>query len=493
MVVMKGRTMSFPQGFIWGAATAALQIEGAFAEDGKGPSIWDMFSKQPGHIWSGHTPEVACDHYHRYREDVALMKKVGIKGYRFSISWPRVLPDGIGNINEKGLEFYDRLVDELLSAEIIPFPTLYHWDLPFALQMQGGWINRDVSDWFAEYTQVVVKKLSDRIEHWLTLNEIQNFTENGYGNGVSAPGETRSFRDVLTAGHNALLAHGKGVQVIRNLAQIPPKIGWAPVSLGAFPASNDPLDIQAARKATFSVAEKTTLLNTWWMDPVYLGRYPEDGLDFFGPDVPEIHDGDMKTICQPLDFFGVNIYGATKVRAGADGEPEKVPFPVGHMMTRQDGVIVPEAMYWGPKFFAERYSLPIYIYENGMSNSDWVALDGKVHDLQRIDFLNRYMLELKKAIDEGVDIRGYFHWTFMDNFEWGHGYKERFGLVHIDYETQKRTLKDSAYWYRDLIRTNGRVLEKMAGVNAYKQELSSPITIPAMDADKHRVKKTIDI
>jgi len=447
--------MGFPKGFVWGAAASSYQIEGAPREDGKGQSTWDMLCRKPGAIWYGQNAEMACDHYHRYEEDVALMKQIGLQAYRLSVAWPRVLPEGTGKANEKGLAFYDRLVDELLAAKVAPYVTLFHWDYPYELYCRGGWLSPDSPRWFAEYTEAVVKKLSDRVTVWMTLNEPQCMVGLGMQDGVQAPGLKMALQDVLRAGHNVLLAHGRSVQAIRANAKSKPTVGYAPVGSVYVPASDDPKDVDAARKLMFSVVTKNCWNNTWWMDPVFLGRYPEDGLKLFADDLPPIRSGDMETINQPMDFLGVNIYGGTPARAGADGKPETAPFKPGHPMTAFKWFVVPEAMYWGPHNYWERYRKPIIITENGMSGTDWVALDGKVHDPARIDFLSRYLRQLRLAIDEGADVRGYLQWSLTDNFEWAEGYKERFGLIHVDFVTQKRTLKDSALWYKDVIATNG--------------------------------------
>jgi beta-glucosidase len=451
--------MAFPKGFVWGAATASYQIEGAAAEDGKGPSVWDMFCRKDGAIWEGQTGDVACDHYHRWREDVALMKKIGLGGYRMSISWPRVLPEGVGRANAAGLDFYDRLVDGLLAAGIDPYVTLFHWDYPYALYCRGGWLNRDSADWFAEYAALVVSRLGDRVRHWMTMNEPQCFVGLGHRDGNQAPGDRLGWREVLRVGHHAMLAHGRAVRAIRAASRGPCQVSYAPMACANFPATDNPRDVAAARKAHFSVSRRDQWNNTWWMDPVYLGRYPEDGLALWGKDGPPVKPGDMETIHQPLDFFAFNVYFGTPTRAGKDGKPEAVPFAPGHPLTAFRWYVSPEVLYWAPKFFYERYKLPIVISENGFSGTDWVALDGQCHDPQRIDFTTRYLLALEKAVREGVPVQGYFHWTLLDNFEWANGTKERFGLIHTDYATQKRTLKDSAHWYRRVIRTNGRSLK----------------------------------
>ena len=452
--------MSFPENFVWGAATASYQIEGAAFEDGKGLSVWDTFCRKGGTIWNDQTGDVACDHYHRYQEDVALMKEIGLHAYRFSISWPRVMPNGVGAVNEKGLAFYDRLIDALLAANVQPYVTLFHWDYPYELYCRGGWLNPDSSDWFAEYTRVIVDKLSDRVQNWMTLNEPQCFIGLALQEGRHAPGDRLGFAQILRAAHNGLLAHGKSTQVIRARARKTPAIGYAPVGRGFMPATNAPADIEAAQRAQFSITAKDVWNSTWFSDPIFFKKYPDDGIALFADAAPEIGANDMEIIGQPVDFYGVNIYQGQIACAGANGEPEIVPFPVGHPLTAFRWYVTPDALYWGPRFYWERYRKPIVITENGMSNIDWISTDGRVHDPQRIDFTRSYLLALERAIADGVDVRGYFHWTLMDNFEWAEGVKERFGLIFTDYATQKRILKDSAYWYREAIATNGANLAR---------------------------------
>lgn len=449
--------LSFPEGFVWGAAAAAYQIEGASSEDGKGPSIWDQFSNRPDATWNGQTGDVACDHYHRYREDVALMREIGLRAYRLSLSWARILPQGIGELSPKGLDFYERLIDELCGAGIEPWVTLFHWDYPLSLYHRGGWLNRDSAEWFAEYAGVVARRLSDRVRCFITLNEPQVFIGAGHQEGRHAPGDRLAFSEVLRAGHHALLAHGRATQALRAESRQPVRVGVAPVGLTKLPATGSLEDTEAARRATFSVGARTAWSNTWWMDPVFLGRYPEDGLTLFGADAPRVGAKDFEIIRQPLDFFGVNVYEGQHVRAGTEG-PEIAPRPVGFPITAFDWGVTPEAAYWAARFFWERYRLPIVVTENGISCRDWPARDGKVHDPARIDFMHRYLLELRRAIGEGVPVEGYFHWSFIDNFEWAHGYKHRFGLVYCDYPSQRRIMKDSAAWYARVIETNGAML-----------------------------------
>ena len=451
--------MPFKKDFAWGVATASYQIEGAPYKVGGGHSVWDMFCQRSGKIADASNGDVACDHFNRYRDDVALMKELGIPNYRMSISWPRVMPTGTSLVDEKGLDFYDKLIDELLEKGVNPHVTLYHWDTPWDVYLRGGWLNRDISSWFADYTEVVVKKLGDRVASWMTLNEPQCFIGLGMELGHHAPGDKLGKQEILWAAHNALLSHGKAVQVIRAHATYKPKVGWAPVGNCSLPFSDSLEDIEAARRATFEM----TTIDTWstplWSDPVFFGKYPAVVDEFWETCFAKPKAGDMEIISQPLDFYGANIYHSSTVKAGADGLPEVVEYPIGGARTVYHWPVTPEALYWGPKFFFERYGKPIVITENGLGLSDWPHVDGKVHDPQRIDYLTRYLRELERASSDGVEVDGYFQWSFMDNFEWNEGYRFRFGLVYVDYETQKRIPKDSAYWYRDVIKSNGSAIQ----------------------------------
>jgi beta-glucosidase len=449
--------MTFPEQFVWGAAAASYQIEGAADVDGKGPSIWDTFCRRPGAVWHGHSGEVACDHYRRFAEDVALMQQLGLRAYRMSIAWPRVLPAGSGAVNEPGLDFYDRLVDGLLEVGVEPWITLFHWDFPHALYLRGGWLNRDAARWFADYASLVVARLSDRVRRWMTLNEPQVFVGMGHRDGTHAPGLKLPLAEVLQAAHVALLAHGEGVQAIRAAARGPCLVGCAPVGQVVLPDAEDASEIDLARRLMFSMPERTVWANTWWMDPMFLGHYPEDGMAVFGRDAPEIRAGDLEVIHQPLDFFGVNSYMG--YLASSRGGPARADdgWPAGHPRTAFNWPITPEILYWGPRFFHERYRLPIVVTENGVSCRDWVSLDGEVHDPNRIDFVARHLRALHRAVAEGIPVLGYFYWSLMDNFEWAEGYKERFGLVHVDFRTQERRLKDSARWYRSVIDSRGAI------------------------------------
>lgn len=456
-----GSASTFPKNFLWGAAAASYQIEGGAKADGKGASVWDMFCERSDAVFENHTGAVACDHYNRFEGDVDLMADLGLHAYRLSLSWPRIIPTGTGAINEKGFEFYDRLVDALLEKGVTPWVTLFHWDYPLDLFHRGGWLNRDSSDWFADYAEQVVKRLSDRVTNYFTLNEPQVYIGFGHNEGQHAPGLRLPVSEMLLAGHHTLLGHGKAVGAMRAAAKQPLNLSYAPVGMPKMPSSDSAADIEFAREATFKITNQNAWNNAWWMDPVYLGHYPEQGLEFYGAAAPQVQAGDMEIISAPIEYFGINIYQGAVVRPAenAAGFTEDEA-PVGGPRSAFNWTITPEALHWGPKFFYERYKKPVFITENGMSGRDWVAQDGKVHDPQRIDFTRQYLQALHRSIQDGADVRGYFHWSVMDNFEWAAGYRERFGLIHVDYETQVRTPKDSYEWYRQVIETNGAHLSK---------------------------------
>ncbi len=437
--------MGFGKNFMWGAASAAYQIEGAYNEDGKGLNIWDEYTHEKGHIKYNETGDISCDHYHRYKEDVAKMKEIGIKNYRFSISWTRVIPNGIGKINEKGLEFYSDLVDELIKNNIEPIVTLFHWDYPLELHKKGGWLNDESSDWFADYAEVVVKKLSDRVKYWITINEPQCFIGLGYCTGKFAPFQTLGNKDLLRISHNVLLAHGKAVKKIRENALQEVKVGFAPTGPCFIPKDNSPETIEIARQKSFECnKDRFIFSNAWWSDPIILGKYPEIEIK------PEIKAGDMEIISQKLDFYGVNLY--------QNHNDTMDDYKQGSARNHLFWHVSPELLYWAPKFLYERYNLPIFVSENGIACHDWIHLDGKVHDPNRIDFIARYLKEYKRAADDGVEVMGYLYWSITDNMEWADGYDPRFGLIYVDYETQERTIKDSGYWYKEVIETNGENL-----------------------------------
>ena len=455
----------FPKDFKWGAATASYQIEGAWNEDGKGLSIWDEFSHTPGKVLNNDTGDVACDHYHRFREDVQLMKQLGLKSYRFSISWPRLLPEGTGKVNEAGIRFYSDLVDELLAAGIQPCATLYHWDLPLALMEKGGWSNPDSADWFAEYTALVADRLGDRLKFFFTFNEISVFIK-GIINGVHAPGVLTTPDYYVKAFHNILRAHGRAVQVLREkVADV--KIGFAPAILPYMPKTE--ADREACRETLFATKRMLdgkpnnpieTFINvpSMCLDPIVFGHYPADGLEVIEKYLPENWQEDMALISQPIDFIAFNVYQGRYATANPAGGINFEKWEPGYARTAIDWPIAPPCIYWVATFLYERYKLPLYVSENGLSSHDWIALDGKVHDMSRIDYLQRHLLQLEKAIEDGADVRGYFQWSLMDNYEWARGYFDRFGLIFVDYPTGTRTVKDSGYWYRKVIDTNGEAL-----------------------------------
>lgn len=389
------------------------------------------------------------------------MKKLGIQAYRFSLSWPRILPNGTGTVNEKGLAYYDSLVDELLTNGIKPFITLFHWDMPFTLQQKGGWINEYSIQWFADYAALVSEHFSDRVTNYFTINEPQCFIGNGYFFGNHAPGWKVDERTYLQIVHNVLRAHGAAVKELRAHSKGPIHVGAALTSAACYPSTDSPDDIEAARQATFSCPNDIPSLNwciSWMADPMLFGRYPEDGYRKFEKYMPAITDDDMKLISQPLDFFGQNIYNGNEVKAGENGEPFQVPRYEGFPRTSNGWPVTPEILRWAPQFLYERYQKSIYIAENGMAAHDVISLDGCVHDPNRIDFYHRYLTELRKCASMGTDIKGYFAWSLLDNFEWTEGYNERFGLIHVNYQTQERTIKDSGYWYQSVIQSNGESL-----------------------------------
>lgn len=450
----------FRDDFVWGVASSAYQVEGRDPEDGCGKNIWDTFAEE-GRILDGKDAYTACDHMHKYKEDYKLMKLLGIKAYRFSMSWARILPEGTGKVNEKAIAMYRDMILSMKENGIEPYITMYHWEFPQALQDKGGWLNEDVIQWFGEYAKVVAENFSDICEYFITLNEPECFVGLGHLSGVHAPGLKLPYKDVFKIAHNALRAHGQAVINLRKYASRPIKVGYAPTCGMAYPATDSPEDIEAARKTLFGFhqpMDNWTWNVAWFNDPVFLGKYPEEGLKKFAEYLPEITDEDMKLISQPLDFMGQNIYNGYMMRQGEDGEPEYVDREAGAAKTAAGWPVTPECFYYGVKFLYERYHLPLYITENGMSCHDDVSLDGRVHDPNRQNFLDLYISALQRANDDGADVRGYFLWTFLDNFEWDKGYTERFGIVYVDFKTQKRIVKDSAFWYQKIIESNGREL-----------------------------------
>ncbi len=435
-------TVQYPSNFLWGAATASYQIEGAWNEDGKGESIWDRYSHTPGKVENGDTGDVACDHYHRWPEDIALMRQLGIKAYRFSVSWPRVLPLGKGRVNLAGLDFYDRLVDGLLAANIEPFITLHHWDYPQALYDSDGWTNRDNLAYFADYSVLMVKRLGDRIRRWTTFNEPGVIAWCGYMNGEHAPG-LRDPKKFVQVTHNLMVAHGLSVQAMR-AANPAIEVGIVLSQWGLDPASADPADVTATEHAWNSG-------DTAFLHPIFAGHYHPEMVDQLNGSEPEIKSGDMALIAQKLDFLGVNSYSRGVISA-TQGRLERIP---GSEYTEMGWeVCAPALRRLLVKLNKDYHLPPVYITENGSAFKDEVTPDGKVHDERRLDYLRQHFTEVRKAMQEGVDVRGYFVWSLLDNFEWAYGYGKRFGLIHVDFETQKRIFKDSAYWYKQVIATN---------------------------------------
>ena len=461
----------FPDGFLWGAASSACQIEGGATEGGRGDSIWDRFARRPGRVADGATPADACDHYHRYREDVALMARLGLNAYRFSIAWPRIFPRGCGAVNRTGLDYYDSLTDALLEHAITPLATLYHWDLPQGLQARGGWATRDTARYFADFTEQVARRLGDRIGLWITHNEPQVAAHLGHEHGIHAPG-TRSLAGALQAAHHLLLAHGLAVEVLRDLtprARVGIALNLAPVH----PAGDSAADADAASRAD-------GYFNRWYLDPLLRGAYPEDLQDAYRELelLPEVEEGDAEVIAAPLDFLGVNYYfrwvvaaGAAGAAAGAAGEAATQRGPRQRELGfRVTNVGAPEqegrtAMGWEvyPAGLSElllhlhREYAPtaLYVTENGAAYEDTPTPDGAIDDTERERYLRAHLEAVHEARTAGAPVRGYFAWSLLDNFEWSHGYRKRFGLVRVDFRSQRRTPKRSALWYRDVIAQGG--------------------------------------
>ena len=434
----------FPEGFLWGAASASAQLEGGWDEDGRTPSIWDTAPAKK--IKYGENCHTACDHYHHWREDVALMQQIGLKAYRFSISWSRVVPEE-GKVNEKGLKFYSDLVDALIEAGIEPMVTIYHWDMPVWVYKKGGWLSERIVPLFRDYAKVVVDALSDRVKWWMTINEPGCFIMNGYMQGAHAPFK-RNYLALSRLTRNCLLAHAEAVKTIRQYAKVKPMIGVA-FSSGAFvPKDETPGEIETARRKSMETSNGL-MSNRWWMDPILAGK-PVRAYGIYST-----REKDMAAIHQPLDFIGLNIY--TSFNYATWGKDTEKPRP-GMPRNSLGWVIDERVMYWNVRFVYDRYKLPIMITENGLASNDIVSLDGQVHDPQRIDFMHRYLRQLKRASNEGIPLLGYLHWSIMDNFEWAEGYDPRFGLIYTDYNTGRRIVKDSAWDYRTIINENGASL-----------------------------------
>ncbi len=445
---------AYPKNFVWGAATAAYQIEGAAAEDGRKPSTWDTFSHTPGKVANGDTGDVADDHYHRYKEDVGILKSLGVKAYRFSISWSRIFPDGTGKANEKGVAFYDRLTDELLANGIQPYATLFHWDLPQALETRvGGWRSSETSRAFADYAGYITKRLADRVKNIFTFNEFSCFTDEGYGSGTKAPGLKLAVATVNQVRHHALLGHGLAVQAIRASAPSDVRIGLAENSRICVPVIETPEHVAAAGKAMRA-------LNAHFLTAIMEGKYLDSYLSRAGKNAPKFNEDEMKVIGSPLDFVGLNMYTPTYVRADDSNagfavaqNPSSYPHMASSWLT-----IGPEIAYWGPRHVGDIWKVrDVYITENGTSSDDRLTADGHIYDTDRIMYVRNHLIHAHRAIAEGWPLRGYFWWSVMDNFEWTDGYSKRFGMYYVDFKTQKRTPKLSASFYRETI-ARSRVL-----------------------------------
>ena len=444
----------FPDGFLWGAATSAYQVEGSPLADGAGASVWHRFVRTPGMVKNGDTGDVACDHYRRMEEDVALMKRLGLTAYRFSIAWGRVLPEGRGRVNEAGLAFYERLVDALLAAGIEPLVTLYHWDLPTALDDRGGWLNPDIADWFADYASVVFRRLDDRVRRWVTLNEPWVVADGGYLHGALAPGHRNRFEAPI-ASHQMLRAHAKAVQAYRAVGsnQIGLVVNLAP----KHPASSSPADLAATRRAD-------AYMNRQYLDPVFFGRYPDEMTEIFGEAWPVWPEADFRLIREPVDFIGVNYYMRDVIRHDESAWPVKTAVVPQSQSTYTDTgwEVHPEGLTEILTWVRDRYgAVPLYVTENGAAFYDPPCADaaGRVADPLRTAYYRSHLRAVHAAIEQGVDLRGYCAWSLMDNLEWSLGFAKRFGLVHVNFDSQARTPKDSAHFYSSVIATHGGALD----------------------------------
>jgi beta-glucosidase len=453
----------FPDNFIWGTATAAYQIEGAAAADGRKPSVWDTFSATPGRVLNGDTGSIACDHYHRYESDIKLMAQLGIKHYRFSLAWTRIIPDGRGAVNPAGIDFYKRLVDCLLDHNITPHATLFHWDSPQALEDQyGSWQNRQIAQDFADYVTAAVRHLGDRITHWMTINEITCFTHMGYAvdrDPPHAPGtRVDRLKTVWQTSHHALLAHGLSCQAIRAASPVPCSVALVDNPTIPVPLSESPADIAAAQTALHTLGYNGGILF-----PALTGAYSPLLLDQLGENAPDIQPGDLEIIAQPLDALGLNLYSGVYVRAiDADPGYEVLPFPQGYPRLHMPWLhLVPDCLYWGIRHISDTLKhtlkqpdLPLLVTENGCAAQDQLTPSSEVIDSDRILYLREHLKSAHRALQEGYPLRGYFVWSLLDNFEWAWGYDRRFGLTYIDYATQTRIPKASFHWYAECVRQN---------------------------------------
>jgi beta-glucosidase len=448
------KPIRFPSGFTWGVAAAAPQIEGAAFDDGKGPSVWDTFSRKPGAVLNGDTLDVACDHYHRFDADFALMRRLGIRNYRLSLAWPRILPDGDGAVNAKGLDFYHRLFDSMERHGITPWVTMFHWDLPQALEDRGGWRVRGTAEAFARYADTIVRAYGDRVKNWITLNEIFCFTRLGYGTGQKAPGARESEQVVNQTYHHALLAHGAGMRAVREHGGKGARVGLTDNVIVTVPVDLQPANVAAAKRA---FAEE----NVRVLEPLFTGRYGATYKRITGTNAAKVQPGDLKLITEPMDFFGLNIYTGFFVRSGKRGRPETLAFPANYPAADCKWLyLMPQVMYWGPKFVADLYAgrrLPLYITENGAGYNEAPPVNGEVHDLHRLECVRNNLTQLRAGMKDGVPVKGYFLWSMMDNYEWEDGYQRRFGIVYNDFATQRRTPKLSAQWYAQVIKRNALI------------------------------------
>lgn len=445
--------MKFPSGFVFGAASSSYQIEGAWNEDGKGESIWDRFAHTPGKIKNGDTGDAACDFYHRSKDDITLIKELGLQAFRFSINWPRILPDGRGSVNAKGLDFYKRLVDDLLAAGVTPWVNLFHWELPQALQDQGGWLKRDCATWFADYTAVVVNHLGDRVTNWMTLNEPMMYASLGYVMGCHAPGYRTPWRFFKVV-HHLMLGHGLAVRTIKD-ERPDARVGIALDLRPIYPATQTEKDRRAVIKAD-------EMMRRTFLDPIFHGRYPPQFMNQNRLIRARIEEGDLQIIAAPLDYVGINTYSRDKVRyawwalgsrfVGVGLEtPDEEFVKDGVQYTAMGWEVYPPALYEVLMLLKNDYGNPVsYVTENGAAFSDTVV-DGRVHDEKREGYLRAHLAEVKRALEDGANCKGYFVWTLMDNFEWAEGYSKRFGLLYVDHHTQQRIIKDSGLWYKSLI------------------------------------------
>lgn len=444
--------LEFPKDFLWGTATASYQVEGAANEDGRGKSIWDTFSHTPGKVLNNDNGDIACDHYHKYKEDIQLIKSLNAKAYRFSISWSRIFPDGTGSPNQKGIDFYNRLVDEMLANGIEPYATLYHWDLPQTLQDKyKGWQSKETSKAFADYAGFMAQKLSDRVKNFFTLNELSTFIELGHGYGVHAPGLKLPLADLYQARHHAVLAHGLGVQAIRATAKAGTRVGVAENIKVAVPVFETPEHIKAAEIATREI-------NARYLTVIMEGKYTDVYLKKAGANAPKFTEEELKIISSPTDFCGINIYNPEHyVKASSNEEGyETIPFAKSHpTSTSTWELLAPETLYWGAKHLHQLWNAKeIYVTENGYSSTDELTPDNQINDTDRVMFLRGYLSQLHRATAQGVPVKGYFYWSLLDNFEWAVGYNTRFGLVHVDYKTQQRTPKLSAEYFKAIAQNN---------------------------------------